>query len=69
MGELADLRLNSYIFHCCAKAAHSLRRLYYVNPANLKMMGNKFLGLFGMSLDNFQLDQSAEGGYSINIKK
>ena len=36
----------------------------------LKGLGNKFLGMFGMSLDNFQAEQDPEtGSYSINFKQ
>jgi len=34
----------------------------------LKDVGNSFLGLFGMSTDNFKLNQNESGGYSIQYK-
>ena len=33
---------------------------------NLKNLGNMFLGNFGMSLDNFKLNQNQDGTYNIN---
>ncbi len=33
---------------------------------NLKGFGNTILGKFGMSLDNFKLNQNADGTYNIN---
>ena len=35
----------------------------------LKDLGNKFLGLFGMSTDNFKLQQNPDGGYNIQFNK
>lgn len=34
----------------------------------LKDLGNGFLNNFGMSLDNFQMTQNADGGYSVNMR-
>jgi len=34
----------------------------------LKDVGNSFLGLFGMSVDNFKLNQNESGGYSVQYK-
>lgn len=35
----------------------------------LKNIGNSFLGYFGMSLDNFKLEQGPGGGYNISFKQ
>lgn len=35
----------------------------------LKNIGNNILGYFGMSLDNFKLEQSENGGYNIQFKQ
>ncbi len=35
----------------------------------LKDVGNSFLGLFGMSTDNFKMTPGAGGGYSIQFQK
>lgn len=35
----------------------------------LKGIGNSVLGYFGMSLDNFKLEQGPGGGYNISFKQ
>jgi hypothetical protein len=35
----------------------------------LKDVGNSFLGLFGLSTENFKVQQGQGGGYSINFQK
>lgn len=35
---------------------------------NLKNLGNMFLGKFGMSLDNFKLNQNPDGTYNIGYE-
>lgn len=35
----------------------------------LKSIGNSLLGYFGLSLDNFKMEQGANGGYSVSMKK
>jgi len=34
----------------------------------LKNIGNSVLGFFGLSLNNFQMQQGANGGYNISFK-
>lgn len=34
----------------------------------LKKIGNSILGYFGMSLDNFKLNQGDNGGYNVSFK-
>jgi hypothetical protein len=34
----------------------------------LKTIGNSFLGLFGLNLNNFKLNQSDNGGYNVSFK-
>jgi len=35
----------------------------------LKSIGNSILGYFGMSLDNFQLNQNDNGSYNVQFKQ
>jgi len=35
----------------------------------LKTLGNSFLGMFGMNLDNFKMKPNENGGYSVSIEK
>lgn len=34
----------------------------------LKTIGNNILGFFGLSLDNFKLNQTDNGGYNVSFK-
>lgn len=36
--------------------------------SGLKTIGNNILGYFGMSLDNFKLEQGNGGGYNVSYK-
>ena len=51
------------------EAAEETEKLKKEAIGTLKDLGNKFLGLFGMSLDNFQMQQNADGGYNIQFKQ
>ena len=35
----------------------------------LKTIGNSVLGYFGLSLNNFKLEQGAGGGYNVSFKQ
>lgn len=35
----------------------------------LKELGNKFLGLFGLSTDNFKMTPDGKGGHSISFQQ
>ena len=35
---------------------------------NMKTLGNKALGYFGMSIDNFKMQQNPDGTYNINYQ-
>jgi len=35
----------------------------------LKSLGNMFLGNFGMSVDNFKMEQNADGTYNMAYKQ
>ena len=37
--------------------------------SGLKNIGNSILGYFGMSLDNFKMEQGPSGGYNIQFKQ
>jgi hypothetical protein len=37
--------------------------------SGLKNIGNSILGYFGMSLDNFQMNQNDNGSYNVQFKQ
>lgn len=51
------------------EAAEETEKMKTEALGQLKDLGNKFLGLFGMSTDNFQLNQNPDGGYNIQMKQ
>lgn len=63
---LSELNINEHILNI--KAEEKKKELTGEMLGKLKDVGNSFLGLFGMSLDNFQMNQSKEGGYNIQFK-
>ncbi len=63
---LSESNINETILNI--KAEEKKKELTGEMMGKLKEVGNSFLGLFGMSVDNFQMNQSKEGGYNIQFK-
>lgn len=63
---LEELNINEYILNM--KAEQKKKEMTGEMLGKLKEVGNSFLGLFGMSVDNFQFNQGEGGGYNIQYK-
>ena len=63
---LSEFITSEYILNL--KAEEKKKELTGEMMGKLKDVGNSLLGMFGMSLDNFQLNQNNGGGYNIQYK-
>ena len=63
---LSEFKTSEYILNL--KAEEKKKELTGEMMGKLKDVGNSLLGMFGMSLDNFQLNQNNGGGYNIQYK-
>ena len=52
-----------------AKAEIKKKQMTEEVMGKLKEVGNSFLGLFGLSTDNFKMQQNSGGGYSVQFQK
>ena len=69
--QLVNSKLTNYSFEYELRnlAEKKKQEMQTEMIGQLKDVGNKFLGLFGMSTDNFKVQQGAGGGYNISLQK
>lgn len=58
-----------YEYDLAHKAEVKKKQMTDEMMGKLKEVGNSFLGMFGLSTDNFKLNQSTGGGYNIQFEK
>ena len=63
---LYEFKVSEYTLNY--KAEQKKKEMTQQMMGQLKDVGNSFLGLFGLSTDNFQVNQQAGGGYNIQFK-
>lgn len=66
-GALKEFKVSEYFLN--ARAEEKKKQMTDQMMGQLKDIGNSFLGMFGLSTDNFKLNQQSGGGYNIEFNQ
>lgn len=66
-GALKEFKVSEYFLN--ARAEEKKKQMTDQMMGQLKEIGNSFLGMFGLSTDNFKLNQQPGGGYNIEFNQ